>query len=62
MNYISQPNERVGKPTTNRKGLREMHPYMINNFQGTPEIQKTRNEIYNPSNQKLTSIDFSKQL
>lgn len=56
MNRIST----VGQPTLKKRGMKEMHPYMYNNFEGTPEIQEIRRKMYDTSEEKLCTIDFTK--
>ena len=44
--------EKVNK--TSLDGTRQVHPYMKNNFKGTPEIQEIFRQIYNPVNTTFT--------
>lgn len=50
---IGKPNRYAGKQTR--------HPYVMNEFQGTPEIQRTFAEINNPQNKTVTYCDFRKE-
>lgn len=48
--------QEFGKQNSHKGGMQK-HPYMSNDFKGTPEIQSTMKDIYEHPEQRVFTID-----